>query len=297
MRTVRGLGFLLLALMFAPVNVLYAQSITITPANASAGVGQIVQFAAEVSDLSRTGLTWSVAGVKGGNHKVGTITSAGRYKAPAKLPRQNPVKIKAASKAHPHISATTYVYILASGPRITAVSPNPLQVGTFTTIINGSGFQAGAVVLDTADGLTVHLVTLSVTPTTVTATGYQGPAASASFSVENPGSLVSNSITVPVASTVTAYTLNVVNGTGSGAYAAGSVVTINANAAPSGQSFLNWTGAAVSSPNQASTTLTMPAATTTVTANYSGPAAQIPYPVSTHPRLWVTTNDLPRLQS
>ena len=297
MRTVRGLGFLLLALMFAPVNILYAQSITITPANASAGVGQIVQFAAEVSDLSRTGLTWSVAGVKGGNHKVGTITSAGRYKAPAKLPRQNPVKIKAASKVHPHISATTYVYILASGPRITAVSPNPLQVGTFTTIINGSGFQAGAVVLDTADGLTVHLVTLSVTPTTVTATGYQGPAASASFSVENPGSLVSNSITVPVASTVTAYTLNVVNGTGSGAYAAGSVVTINANAAPSGQSFLNWTGAAVSSPNQASTTLTMPAATTTVTANYSGPAAQIPYPVSTHPRLWVTTNDLPRLQS
>jgi hypothetical protein len=93
------------------------------------------------------------------------------------------------------------------------------------------------------------------------------------------------------------YTLQVVNGTGSNSYPAGSVVTIKANAPPAGETFLNWTGAAVSSPNSATTTLTMPAANTTVTANFSAPAVTIPYPVSSHPRLWVTTNDLPRLRN
>ena len=41
----------------------------------------------------------------------------------------------------------------------------------------------------------------------------------------------------------------------------------------------------------------MPAANTTVTANYVAAAVTIPYPVATHPRLWVTAADLPRLQS
>jgi hypothetical protein len=220
-----------------------------------------------VTDSSSTGITWSVAGVKGGNSKAGTITSAGLYKAPAKLPEQNSVEITATSTTNPKISATTYVYILARGPRINAVSPNPLNVGAFTTTIKGSGFRSGAVVFDTVGDVPVQLVILSVTPTTITATGYQGPAASASFSVKNPGSVFSNSITVPVA-----YTLDVVNGTGSGAYAAGKVVTINANAAPAGQSFLNWTGATVNNPGKARTSLTMPEANTTVTANYSTPA-------------------------
>jgi hypothetical protein len=40
----------------------------------------------------------------------------------------------------------------------------------------------------------------------------------------------------------------------------------------------------------------MPNAATTVTANYQL-AATVPYPVSSHPRLWVTSADLPRLQS
>ena len=360
MRIVRCLGLCLLALMLAPVSILYAQNITIKPANTSVGVGQIVQFSAQATGLSSAGVTWSVAGVKGGNAKAGTITSAGIYTAPANLPGQNPVQITAASTANAKISATTYVYILSPGPTITAVSPNPVPVGTFTTTIKGSGFQSGATVFDNYSNLPVQLVTISVTPTTITATGYQGPAAAAVFSVKNPGSLFSNSITVPVAytlnvvngtgsgsyaagkvvtiianappagqsfldwtgaavsnsnqatttlimpaanTTVTAkystpaYTLNVVNGTGSGSYAAGKAVTIVANAPPAGQSFLDWTGAAVSNPSQATTTLTMPAANTTVTANYSTPTAEIPYPVSSHPRLWVTTNDLSRLRS
>jgi hypothetical protein len=85
MRIVRDLGFCLLALMLAPVSILYAQNITVTPAGATVGGGQIVQFPAQVTDLSSTSVTWSVAGVKGGNPKAGTIISAGIYTAPANL--------------------------------------------------------------------------------------------------------------------------------------------------------------------------------------------------------------------
>jgi len=67
----------------------------------------------------------------------------------------------------------------------------------------------------------------------------------------------------------TAYLLTVVNGAGTGSYLPGAVVTIIANAPAPGQSFLDWTGAAVADASSSSTTLTMPAANAAVTANYS----------------------------
>jgi hypothetical protein len=73
---------------------------------------------------------------------------------------------------------------------------------------------------------------------------------------------------VPASYAPTTYTLTVANGNGSGSYAAGTSVTITANAAPTGQVFEDWTGATVTNPYAASTILTMPAVNTTVTANY-----------------------------
>ncbi len=95
------------------------------------------------------------------------------------------------------------------------------------------------------------------------------------------------------------YTLNVINGSGAGAYASGSTVPITSNAPTSGDVFLDWTGATVQSASAPSTTLVMPASNTTVTANYAAVSTQtsIPYPVTNHPRIWITQADLPRLQS
>ena len=364
MRKVKNPLLILFVLLLVPVSNLHAQSITITPADPTAVVGETVQLSVQQTGLSNDSAIWAVEGVKGGNSKVGTINSAGLYKAPSKLPAQNPVQVTAASTANSGISATTSITVLARGPKITAVSPNPLPQGEFTATIKGSGFQSGATVTDTSNDASVQLTTVSVTATKIVAGGFQAPASSASFSVQNPGSAPGNTITVPVAytldvvngtgsgaypagkvvkikanappsgqsfldwtgatvgnpkassttltmpeenTTVTAnysspaptYTLTVVNGTGSGTYAAGKIIAITASTPPSGQSFLDWTGATVGNPNAASTTLTMPGANTTVTANYSTPApsASIPYPVSSHPRLWITTSDLPRLQS
>jgi lysophospholipase L1-like esterase len=67
------------------------------------------------------------------------------------------------------------------------------------------------------------------------------------------------------------YSLTVANGSGSGTYAAGSTVTITANAAASGYQFAGWTGSisALGNASSATTILTMPAATTSVSATYT----------------------------
>ncbi len=95
------------------------------------------------------------------------------------------------------------------------------------------------------------------------------------------------------------YNLTVVNGSGSGSFPANAGVPISANAAPAGQVFQSWTGAVVANPTSANTVLVMPAVNVTVTATYGSAAlpATIPQPVAGHPRLWITTGDLPRLRS
>jgi hypothetical protein len=64
----------------------------------------------------------------------------------------------------------------------------------------------------------------------------------------------------------TLYTLTVTGGTGSGSCVAGTVVSIAADAAPTGKMFDKWTGdtANVANINLSSTTITMPASNATV---------------------------------
>ncbi len=219
----------LYALLLTSASIVYAQTITITPSYPWVPLGQTAQFTAQVTGLSSTDVIWSAGGKVGGTITAGTISPTGLYTAPATMPANAP-QITATSKSNSSISATAYVYLLTQGPTITAVSPNPLIVGTngnLTVTITGSGFQPGAKVVDTYGTTTVSMSTQSVTATSITAIGYQGKASSATFTVTNPGSAPSNPITVPISSG------------GSG----------------------------------------------------------IPYPVGTHPRLWLTVNDLPRLQS
>ena len=66
------------------------------------------------------------------------------------------------------------------------------------------------------------------------------------------------------------YTLTINNGSGSGDYTSGTVVDISADAAPEGQQFAQWTidVANVANVNSASTTITMPASSATLTATY-----------------------------
>jgi hypothetical protein len=204
----------------------------------------------------------------------------------------------------------------SAAPILTSVTPNPLSVGTITVTIAGSGFQIGALVYDSYGSQSnIQTAPTTVTANSVTVSIYQGPAATSTFSVKNPGSGYSNAITVPVTAAASGgggsgsggstYTLTVVNGTiasgaaagaATGSFASGATVTVAANAPPAGEAFQAWTGLTVSNPLANPLTITMPASNTTVTANFYTPAP-VPFPVSTHPRLWITQQDLPHLQS
>jgi hypothetical protein len=205
-------------------------------------------------------------------------------------------------------------------PTITTVTPNPLTVGTVTVTITGTNFQSGVLVYDSYGSQSmIQTAPTTVTPTSLTVSVYLGLAGNVLFQVRNPGSAYSNSVAIPVTTSSssggsgnggsgggsTTYTLSVVNGMiigssgpagANGLFAAGAVVTIAANAPAAGQAFSSWTGANVANPLASQTTLTMPASNTLVTANFYTPAP-IPFPVTTHPRLWITPQDLPRLQS
>jgi hypothetical protein len=173
-----------------------AQSIMLSPVNQTIGLNRTIQFSAAVSGLATSAVSWSAGGKLGGNSTAGTITQAGLYTAPAALPGQNPVTITATSMADGKTVGTTYVLLLGPAPTLTSVSPNPLPAGTFTVTLTGGPFDATATVMNGP----VQLVTLAVTPTTVKATGYQGPATSTIFQVRNGGTEYSNQLVVPVTS-------------------------------------------------------------------------------------------------
>ncbi len=175
-----------------------AQTITVSPANTSVGLGFTQQFTATVTGLSSSAVTWSVLGMGANNPKAGMISATGLYTAPATLPGQNPLTIQAKG-ADGKTIGSTYLTIKSLGPTLTSISPNPLPVGTFTVTVTGSGFITGAEVFNGA----VQLVTKFVSAAQLSATGYQGAASSTTFKVVNPGSLFSNVITVPVGSGTT----------------------------------------------------------------------------------------------
>ena len=152
------------------------------------------------------------------------------------------------------------------------VYPHPLVSGnppppTYTlTVVNGSGsgsFTAGSIVSIAAGTISGKYFTnwsgLNIANTNAASTTVTMPAGNltvtANFATAAP----------------TTYTLTVVNGSGSGTFTAGSVINISANTI-STEFFTNWSGLYIANTNAVNTTVTMPASSLTVTANY------VPYP-------------------
>jgi hypothetical protein len=325
MRQFVTIALCLLALLVTRANVSHAQSVTVTPVNPSVVTGGKIQFAATVSGLSSSAVVWSVA------PKGGSISKSGLYTAPAALPKQNPVQILATSSVTKQITGIGYAYILSHGPKITSVSPDPVTAGTFTVTIQGTGFKSGATVMDQygSNPLQIQLTTISVKARTIVATGYLGPALSTTFCVKNPGSVCSNSIVVPVTTgqssatptataTQTATSTPTATRTGSpeptktASSTATATSTVTATKTATASATLTATPTATKSPEPTKTaTLTAtatatstPVATSSVSSTATptatstpGSGSSIPFPVSSHPRLWITQADLPRLQS
>jgi hypothetical protein len=182
------------ALLCAPIlagGYLTAQTVTISPGYVNLPLGGTQQYTATVSGLTPQTVTWSVTA--GG----GSITQSGLYTAPSKLPK-NSVLITAAATANPQISSVVYVNPEKAGPTLTALSPNPLPVGTDTITFTASAaapFVKGATAV--CNGASAGAKFISAT--SISAVFYIGAAGgTATCYANNPGTWQSNSLTVPV---------------------------------------------------------------------------------------------------
>jgi len=74
-------------------------NVTVSPSTATVLTGGTRQFTDTVTDNSNTNVTWYVNDIDGGNSTVGTIDGTGLYTAPASVPGQATVTVKAVSDA------------------------------------------------------------------------------------------------------------------------------------------------------------------------------------------------------
>ena len=83
---------------------------SVSPTTASLTIGQTTTFSATVTNTSNTAVTWNVNGVAGGNSSVGTISAAGVYTAPGRVPSST-ILITATSAADTSKSASASVNV------------------------------------------------------------------------------------------------------------------------------------------------------------------------------------------
>jgi uncharacterized protein (DUF1800 family) len=129
-------------------------------------VGASRQLTAYVP-LSPNTVSWTVNGISGGNTAVGTISPSGLYRAPATVPPQNAVKVRATSTAYPTKYGEATMTVTQVGVHLWSSSPSTVAPGAFTLRLNGSNFTNGVVA--TFGG--VPLATTFVSATELRATG------------------------------------------------------------------------------------------------------------------------------
>lgn len=116
--------------------------VTVTPAVVSVLIGTTRQFSAEVKNTSNIAVTWSVAGITGGNATVGTITAQGIYTAPQILPAQVITSITATSSADARVSDSARVTIGSDISVVLSPSSASVELGAmkeFSVAINSAG--------------------------------------------------------------------------------------------------------------------------------------------------------------
>src|SRR5574337_1907201 len=89
-------------------------SVIVSPPTAEAVINQTIGFVATVTGAADQRVTWSVAGIAGGDAAHGTITPAGLYTAPAAVPSSANVTVQATSVAVPSATGPATVSIVTA---------------------------------------------------------------------------------------------------------------------------------------------------------------------------------------
>ena len=150
--------------------------ITISPLNASVGIGNTLQFTETTSGSAITDVTWQVNGIDGGNLTYGTISTTGLYTAPATVPNPVTVVVTVISEANTTYIANANVTIV-SGIAV-SVSPATANLGLgqtqqFTAAVTGNAnagvtWKAGGVTGGNAASGTITASGLYTAPATAT---------------------------------------------------------------------------------------------------------------------------------
>jgi hypothetical protein len=278
-------------------------SVSVTPSSVSvqAGIGTQT-FTATVGNTASTGVTWQVNGVTGGNSTVGTISTAGVYKAPASAPSSSAVTITAMSIADPTRSGTATVSItpavaVSISPSIASVTAGSGSqqfkvvitngvTGSATWQVNGAtGGNSTVGTISTAGLYTAPAKAPSPSTVSVTAVSVDDPSKSASASVSvvaAPTSLTIGGTPATSATVGTAYSFQPTAAGGSGA-----TLTFGIANQPAWATFNSATGLLSGTPgagaigtyanisisvSDGTTTATLPAFTLTVLAGATGSA-------------------------
>lgn len=93
--------FVFFGALFTGAAVVKAQpsaiKVLVSPTSATVTIGGTQQFTAKVGGSGTRIVVWSVNGIAGGDSQVGTITGGGKYTAPAALPANPVVQVRATS--------------------------------------------------------------------------------------------------------------------------------------------------------------------------------------------------------
>ncbi|HLJ49923.1 MAG TPA: DUF1800 family protein [Bryobacteraceae bacterium] len=201
-----GLG-LVLALQAA------TPPVAVSPSSANIRGGAAVQFSVTLTGVNDT-IVWSVNGVAGGTVAFGKITTTGLYTAPTGDPG-TPLKIRGALTNTPATFSEAALTWLSPTPVITSLTPTAVNVGTFTVMLNGTGFVTGSVInLNDTPQPTKFI---STTQLSFQATITTPETVSLTVTNPNPGGATSGArslqIMPPVSLTITPTTANVRAGT------------------------------------------------------------------------------------
>lgn len=185
----RMLSGVLFAMIFAlgpPRWVMAAVTVSINPSgNVLVPVGEVRQFTATVTSTVKKTVTWSLtppAGVRAS--LIGTISSTGRYTAPANpLPNFASLTVTATSVANPRVRASALVTVSNPIPSTTSLTPNSVPIGPFNLAVSGSRFVSGARILLNGSPLTTQFVS----STQLNATGSASTVGPSNITVANPG--------------------------------------------------------------------------------------------------------------
>lgn len=153
------------------------QAPAISPAAVAVALGGTEQFTAAGAT------SWSAVS--------GTVTATGLYTAPNAMPAGGTDTVTAKNSSGQSTATVTLASNVA--PTISSIGTSPLPLGVFSTTIAGAGFTAQSLAL--LNG--VALTTVFNGASSLTVSGFAGPASSANLTVAN-GSVVSQPFTVGI---------------------------------------------------------------------------------------------------